>query len=340
MVAKIKFEIRPYRRSFAVPLQTARETWIVRHGIVVRLEAVKGAVGYGEIAPLESFVTESMATAWAFLKNLGKWIDERTGEQIPTTLPCCRYALASAQEDLAVAIPSRVRAQPLEVAGLLTLDKAASAQASAYLAAGYQTLKCKIGLRAAHTEIESFKRLVSLLPNDVHWRLDANGALDLPSTRRWLDFLDLSEAKVEYLEQPLPPSQPTTLQAFAHDFETPLALDESIASYDAIRRWGDAHWPGVLVIKPSLIGSLSAFRQWRKQCPCPLVYSSAFETAIGIEAGLRLAASDPCNRRALGFGTLNCFGNDPLSWHRPGPILSPYLLKKEDLEQIWQTLKP
>ncbi len=94
------------------------------------------------------------------------------------------------------------------------------------------------------------------------------------------------------------------------------------------------------MIKPALSGSIDAYRSWRAVHPgVRVIYSSVFETAIGIEAALRLAALDEHCSEAVGFGTLEAFPyEDQLGRHSYGPTLACGSLTTEACEAIWKRL--
>ena len=58
-----RFQYLPYRRVFRRSLVTAHGEWSHREGIVVRLEREDGAFGFGEIAPVPWFGTETLEVA-------------------------------------------------------------------------------------------------------------------------------------------------------------------------------------------------------------------------------------------------------------------------------------
>ena len=86
-------QYKVYQRPFQDALETARGPWHTREGIVLRLEDAQGKVGFGEVAPIEDFGTESLADAEAFLKSLqGMWDGKIRGK-----LPCCAFGLGCAE---------------------------------------------------------------------------------------------------------------------------------------------------------------------------------------------------------------------------------------------------
>ncbi len=67
---KYRFEFRPYRRPFKRPLSTSHGIWDVREGIILRLTDETGQVGWGEIAPIPWFGSESLQQALDFCQQL------------------------------------------------------------------------------------------------------------------------------------------------------------------------------------------------------------------------------------------------------------------------------
>jgi o-succinylbenzoate synthase len=55
-------EHRIYRRAFQAPVRTAHGSWTQREGILLRLRSQDGTVGFGEVAPIPDFGTETLAS--------------------------------------------------------------------------------------------------------------------------------------------------------------------------------------------------------------------------------------------------------------------------------------
>ena len=287
-----QFAYRLYRRPFKTPLQTVRGLWAVREGIIVRLEDAAGRLGFGEVAPLEGFGTESMADALEYCTSLGEKTDDAVLSKTPQYLPCCAFALESALEMLngGAADPGGRR---VEICALLPTGNQALDALDGLVERGFRTFKWKIGIEEFSIEQNPFRKIVRMLPEGSRLRLDGNGRFTLAEAESWLRLCD--ECRVEFFEQPLSPTNSNGLLKLAREFKTPIALDESAAGLESLKKAVDGNWPGFLVVKPSILGSPAAFRKWRPCCACPLVFSSAFETAIGYQAGLRLylRTSDP-----------------------------------------------
>ncbi len=329
------FEFKFYRRSFRRPLKTGHGTWTTREGILVRLEDGEGNIGYGEIAPLPSFGTESIEEACAYCRDLKGQFNDHTLELAEPNLPACRFALENARE-LLRDICGLNTGRKVPVAALLPSGGEALNFLDHYSSWGFKTYKWKIGIDEIESEQSVFEELVSASPGDVKFRLDANGALTLRQAEEWLGFLD--NHNIEFLEQPLPPTESKTIFEIADKYSTPLALDESVSSIESLKSAAISGWPGFLVVKPSIMGSPLAFRAWVEQCNCPLIFSSVFETAVGFQAGLQLAAEYGVPGYAAGYGINSYFLSDGLSLHGEGPELNPNQCSLKDFEKIWKQI--
>ena len=82
-----QISVKPYRRAFRQPLRTAHGEWATREGFLVRVEQ-EGRVGYGEVAPLPEFGSETLAEATAFLEQLVSQTRDRCASE-PTLLCIC-----------------------------------------------------------------------------------------------------------------------------------------------------------------------------------------------------------------------------------------------------------
>ncbi|MGD1902677.1 MAG: o-succinylbenzoate synthase [Geitlerinemataceae cyanobacterium] len=309
---------RTYRRSFRRPLKTAHGVWSVREGLVLELRGEAGAIGIGEVAPLPWFGSETLEAAIAFCHSLGGAIEGRAIEAIPKALPACQFAFESAREML--------RGLPVEEAPDLEICRLLPAGAAALAALDRdpdaRTYKWKIGTAALTEELEILMALRDRLPVGTRLRLDANGGLDREAARRWLDACDrfgdgaTGAAEIEFLEQPLPVAEFDAACELAQQFATPIALDESVASLAQIEEIHRQGWRGIYVIKPAIVGSPRRLRSLCRTHGLDAVFSSVFETEIGRDAGLRLAAALQSSDRAVGYGLDGWLS--PAVWSRFG----------------------
>lgn len=338
---------RRYRREFRHPLRTAHGDWKIREGFLVRMESEQG-VGYGEVAPIPDFGTETIERAEDFLK---KWVDDPI--MMPSGLPCCLFALTMARKGVeasqgAPEIPtSRGEARggglptmrDYRVAGLLPAGADALSAAKEKSIHGYSTLKWKIGVHALEAELEILEDLLALLPGGASLRLDANGGLNESQFNSWLEALAPHGSRIEYLEQPLAPGREARMAELAKGSGVEIALDESLNGGRSDQWLVPGAWSGPLVIKPLLMGNVTALMEQLRPLAAQLVLSSVFETGVGLSLAFSLSDMLAAMNRAVGFDTLAAF-DDSLSTISPGPQITASERATNNPDYIWQQLAP
>jgi O-succinylbenzoate synthase len=326
---RYRFAYRPYRRTLAQPLRTAHGAWHEREGIFIRLESETGAVGYGEIAPIPWFGTETLAEAEAVCAELGSEPSEAELGAVPARLGCVRFALAAARAGGA-AEPTGTR---LPVAALLPAGRAALTVLPQRIEAGFLAAKWKVGVGRPEEELPLLDDLVAQLPSYFKLRLDANGAWDRRTAEKWLAHC--AERPVELVEQPVAGGQDDVLLGLAEDYPVTLALDESVTGLPALQAWQARGWRGVFVVKPALAGPLSELVAWAQRTKPDLVFSSAIESALGRAQWLRAVFAHGLTKRALGVGVGEVFG--ARVWDGPvtGPVLDETWLRGVNPEELW-----
>ncbi|MBD2577034.1 o-succinylbenzoate synthase [Oscillatoria sp. FACHB-1406] len=303
-----RLELRPYQYRFRQPLKTYHGVWTVREGALVRLSDDKGREGWGEIAPLPWFGSETLEDAIAWCKNYGSVVTSAEIAAIPAHLPACQFALESALEQCLH--PHSARELPPQHYSYLLPAGARALQAWQPLwEAGGRTFKWKIGVEPIAVELQLFDRLVEELPPGVKLRLDANGGLTLATAKQWLSSSERAGC-VEFIEQPLSPDEFETMLRLSDSSAIPLALDESVASLVQLQDCHNRGWRGIFVIKAAIAGSPQRLRQFCQHHPLDAVFSSVFETAIGRQAALHLAAELGNPHRAVGFGIESWFDGE------------------------------
>lgn len=323
---------KPYRLPLRAPLRTAHGAWTEREGLLVRLEDPAGRVGYGEIAPLPWFGTETLAEAGEICRKFGATVTDELLDAVPSRFGCVRFALAQARAQPAKVVGT-VR---LPVAALLPAGREVLAALPAKLEAGYLAFKWKVGVGAVDDELGIFDDLLAALPAYAKLRLDANGGWDRRQAAKWL--ARCAERPVEFVEQPVNPGDEAALLGLAADFPVTLALDESVTGLAAAQRWQGQGWRGVFVLKPALTGPLAELAAWVAATKADIVLSSAIETALGRAAILRAALTQPLTQRALGFGVGEIFGDR--RWDGPflGPVLDGSWINAVNPEDLWTVL--
>ncbi len=304
------FRYQPYRRPFQTPLHTHHGLWQVREGLWVGLQSASGTTGWGEVAPLPWFGSETLEQAIAYCQSLPTQLTETDVFAVPDALPACQFGLGSAWRALypQPAPPSQL---PLAFSALLPAGQAALETWPNLWQAGYRTFKWKIGVAPLETELARLAQLTDALPATATLRLDANGGLSLPQAQQWLQQCDrISSVTIEYLEQPLPPSDLAAMGRLSNAYQTPIALDESVATLAQLTAVLKAGWAGIVVVKPAIAGYPQALQALLETHRPDAVFSSVFETTVGRQAVLALAQEMPLKQRALGFGTAHWFPPD------------------------------
>jgi O-succinylbenzoate synthase len=350
-----RLEFRRYRFPFGRTVRTAHGPWAVREGLLVRLEDEAGRSGYGEVAPIPWFGTETLAEAEEVLARLGGVADAASLGEIDERCGCVRFALASALAQVGRIIPSlpassaarRIKDNAphpcdagttrLPVAALLPAGKAALAAADQALGSGFVAFKWKVGVLEVADELVVLDDLLARLPALAQLRLDANGAWTTRQAAKWLELC--AARPIEFVEQPVSPENVDALTGLAGDYPTTLALDESVTGLASLRTWLERGWPGVLVVKPALAGAPANVLALLTNHRADVVFSSAFETAVGRQAALRVAFEfNGRQSRALGFGVVPLFKDGRIDALPAVPFLTAEAVDKINPEAVWNAL--
>ena len=338
------FAHRRYALPFRVPVRTAHGPWAVREGLIVRVTDATGAVGYGEIAPVPRFGTETVDEAAAVLQALGGQIGETQIAALPVQSSSARHGLCVALADCRAGSPNPAVSgagskSSRAVAALLPAGREALGAAAAKAELGFRVFKWKVGVGDNDEELGLLDELLARLPGGARLRLDANGAWDRRRAERWLERC--AERPIEFVEQPIAPAArgaDDLLRGLAADFPTPLALDESLVHDGDVERWLAAGWPGLFVVKPALLGDPAAVCAQLAQAKAKVVFSSALETAVGAQTALRLAFAWPGEQRALGFGVYPLFADARFDGPPAAPFMSVEDVAHLNLEAVWNAL--
>jgi O-succinylbenzoate synthase len=346
----VRFAFRRYRLPLRHPVRTAHGVWSEREGIYVRLENEAGEGGLGEASPIAWFGTETIEEIADACAKVDEWGDDSRLYELPRKLACLHNAIAAARYELKSAEarspetreregdvdagPAKsVAGEPaayLSVAALLPAGRSAIAEIAPKSDAGFRTFKWKVGVADLADELSLLDDVCAELPDGAKLRLDANGAWERRHAQKWLERC--ADRPIEFVEQPIAASArgaADSLRGLAEDFPTPIALDESLVTGGDIERWIGEGWRGVYVIKPSLIGDLSATLEQLAAAKADIVFSSALETGVGARAALRAAFEWRGESRAIGFGVWPLFADRRFD----GPHLTPFL-RRQDMERI------
>jgi o-succinylbenzoate synthase len=299
------WEFRCYQRPIQPPLQTQHGVWSVREGVILRFQSLESPqqIGFGEIAPIPWFGTETLAEAITLCQSLPAQLTWSEIAAIPSSFPACQFGFASAWQQLSS--QTTEASTQLTYAGLLPTGAEALTVWPTLWRQGYRTLKWKIAVHTIAKEMTIFQQLCQELPPEAKLRLDANGGLDSTTLQQWLTVC--TPERVEFIEQPLPVEDFATLQALSQATPIPLALDESVATFTQLQTCHQQGWREIFVIKPAILGFPHLLEQFCQTEGVDVVFSSALETTIGRQASLNLAKRFGNPSRAVGFGINHWF---------------------------------
>lgn len=286
-------------------MHTSHGVWGVREGIIITLRDSQGQNAQGEIAPIPWFGSETIDEAIEFCQQQKKTITLEDIQAISNDLPACQFGLESAFLKINRQF-EEVKEDCINYCYLLPTGKQVLEQSYQSNNNNQATFKWKIGIDKVETEIAILKQLINKLPHNGRLRLDANGGFTVAEAQKLLEFTENKEI-IEFIEQPLPPSQFSDMMELSKRYNTCLALDESVANITQLKSCYQKGWRGVFVIKPLIMGFPSQLRQFCQQHNLDLVFSSVFETSIGRQTALQLAWKLGNRNRAVGFGVKHWF---------------------------------
>jgi len=301
-----QFDVTPFSIPFIKPLQTAGKTYSNREGVWIQLKN-EDYTGFGEAAPLDGFSRENIKEVHYALEGFHQAIDGESFDSedfialinIHTEdIPSARFALETAifdilsqksKKSLAEFLNPKSKSQ-VSVNGIVEVHLPSD---------GFTVMKAKVGFRNLFDEIEHLVMLTKSFGEDVSFRLDANGAFDLPQAIRFCK--EMEAFNIDYIEQPLPAEELVDMAELSYHTEISIAVDESLTDFNSAEKIIEQHAADIFVIKPMVSGGFTECKKIidiaRKE-EIRTVVTSSLETSIGRMACLHLAAanelSEPC----------------------------------------------
>jgi len=320
----MKVEVEVFRARLRAPFVSASGSLFDRELVLVRLEDADGWVGLGESAPLPDYHGVNVGDV---LEALGACRDMLVRAP-PGTPP--REALAEwramavvpavAAVDMALwDLEGRRSGEPVwRLLGaraapavdvnytVAAADRAgAAAQASEAKAAGFHTVKAKVGIGDDAGRLAAIR---AVLGPHVAIRLDANGAWSTDEATAALRTL--APIGIELCEEPVRGLAQTRELATATS--VPLALDETASAIGAL----DERVCDAVCLKIASAGGITGLIEAADRARATgydVYLASTLDGPLGIAAALHAAAVIR-PRRACGLATLALFGDreDPL----------------------------
>ena len=321
--------------NFKLPAGTSRgvlktkPTWflVLKHDLT-------GSIGIGECSIIPNLSIDDKPEIEQKLHGL---VTEINSGNIPNISdyvgwPAIQFALETALNDLAYENPfspypgdfsNSKTAIPIN--GLVWMGDAEFMQQQIQdkIEAGFDCIKMKIGAIDFDTELSLLKSIRNKFsPEEIEIRVDANGAFSPEDALRKLEAL--SKFHIHSCEQPIKQDQWKDMAIISASSPIPIALDEEligvtdsafqIQMLDFIR-------PQYIILKPSLLGGVSASDQWidiAEKSGIGWWATSALEANIGLNAIAQwISNKDTSMPQGLGTGALFTNNVDsPLTIHQ------------------------
>ncbi|MGH2634490.1 MAG: mandelate racemase/muconate lactonizing enzyme family protein, partial [Tepidiformaceae bacterium] len=295
-----------------------------------------GQSGVGEAAPLPSYAGGPLDEANAALEVLARgllgapaghaWDDSPPSLRgiSPGAAAAARCGIETATADLLARSagisfatwlgvrsglrPSRYGVTKVPLNG--TIDacsvEAAITAASAFVAAGFRTLKMKVGVDSA-ADLERVRAVREAIGPKIALRIDANGAWTFDDAARLLPLY--AEFGVELCEQPIPHRVPGALQQMAalrRLSPVRIAADESCRSESELAAIIAANAADAIVVKPMVAGLRESIAMLARaeRAGTPVIVTTLFESGVGVAMTAHLAALVGSRAAACGLATL------------------------------------
>lgn len=262
-------DLRAVARVVALPLATRFRGTTTREALLLR-----GPEGWSEFAPFPEYDDAEAATWLAAAIDFG-WratpAAERDRIPVNATLPAVG--------------PDEVEA---------VLDRFGPAR----------TVKVKVAERGQSLadDVARVRAVRRRLGPEGRIRVDANGGWSVDAAERAAH--ELSPFDLEYLEQPCATvPELAELRARLHDWQLPVAADESVRKAEDPLAVVAAGGADLLVLKAAPLGGVRAALDLASRCGLPVVVSSALDTSVGLAMGAALAAALPSLEFDCGLGT-------------------------------------
>ena len=312
-----QFTVTPYSIPFVKPLQTSGNNYTHRDGVWLNLKW-KNYSGWGEAAPLTGFSEEVLKEVHYSLEGFHQAIDGEIVEKdelfsLATVHtqgnPSACFAIETALYDLL----SQKEGKPLS----LYLNPHAHTEIAVngitgvhMPGDGFKLMKIKVGLRNIFDQIEQMEMLTQSFGENTLFRLDANGAFDLPQAIRFCK--EMEAFNIDYIEQPLPAEDLVDLAELSYHTEIPIAVDESLTDFISAEKIVEEQAANVFIIKPMISGGFresGRIIQLARNENIRAVITSSLETSIGRLACLHLAAANEITE-ACGLATGELLNED------------------------------
>lgn len=305
----------PVALPLKAPMTMSGVTIATAENLLVRIEAQGGAIGWGEAASAPTMTGDTLPGLVAAVRDhLGPLLVGQDALARATLRPMLARALVgnpgahSAVEmallDLAgrvlnrrvidiVGKARRAAVRPMWLLGNQTVDDDI-AEARAKEAEGFHLFKLKIGVKPLAREIAAALAIRAALGPRMPLCADANGGLTLADARRYVERT--RNARLIFIEQPLPPHDLAGLKALTRATPIPVGIDEGIHGLADLNTHARAGAGGVslkLIKLGGLTTALEAARLCQRLRLKVNVAAKIAESSLASAAAIHLACAVP-----------------------------------------------
>ena len=322
-----KLNLYKYSLPLAKPLEMKGSIQTFREGLIIELMDENGHCGFGDAAPFPGLHKET-------LKDIIAEISDQINEilvfrydplidifsnlkPLLKNLPSLNFAMEWAIVDLIAKSKNIVAAKlfnsnpkfTIPLNALLTGNsKGVLAQAETLKSKKYKAIKLKVATRPLDEEINLVLKLNDIFEGNMALRLDANQTWSREQATTFGKAVHA--ANIEYIEEPF--SRPDLFAGFFYETGLQYAFDETLSQniFKEIKSFAGLD---AIVLKPSVIGRLSETQNWVKwaeQKKVKTVFSSVFESGIGLRAIANLTAAWGEKNAVHGLDTFSWFKED------------------------------
>lgn len=329
---KIKnIDIYEYCLRLVKPLNIKKNTLITRKGMIIELIDKDGFKGFGEIAPLPFFSTETLEDArnqimtfkeeivsdLSGIKNIHLFPSVRCGiEMAVFNLKYLKTAKKLQTGDRHILInklldvPSDFNEEKIKELAINTVTE------------GYKSVKIKVARQSVDKDILSINILKAVFEGKISVRLDANNLWNLDEAIYFgaetgyegIDYIEdpvnsIDDYERFYIKTKIPVALDRTLEKFFERFPASVTSKNSKVS----SKENPAYFIKAIVLKPTMLGGFNItekFVNFASKHNIIPVTSSSFETGLGISSIALFTETQGLASVATGLDTLSYFADD------------------------------
>jgi O-succinylbenzoate synthase len=326
-----RLEVYRYKLALLEHVRVGHDTRTSHPGLLVCVVDEHGRRGWGDIAPLMGYSSETLPEAEDVLK--ATW-PRLLGLRLPddgTCIQAVQLALAAAPasvrfgfETALAGIAAQAQDVPLyrlwqgtapstlPIAGLLQGPlESVVPEALRLKETGFVAVKLKVGAATPAEDAARVREVSLALGPSVELRLDANRAWSLADAVRFGELVQ--GVPLAFIEEPV--AQPLDIPEFHGKSGLNVALDETLGE-GPFEDWIQLAGIAAVVIKPTVLGGIVAagrVAEAARRTGLRIIVSSAYESGVGLMALGHIAAALGTEGTAAGLGTYRWIDGDVVS---------------------------